>query len=104
MPYIIATSVYPTDKVKEVVEKYFEALQKFPLDENLETEVVPVASKTTKKGVKTMSIGEVKEGKLEKALARAGSTVALFYDIVGFECTIDVYSTAEEGFAALGVS
>ena len=35
MPYIITTSIYPTDKAPQVAEKYLEAIKKYPPDENL---------------------------------------------------------------------
>jgi hypothetical protein len=104
MPYLIATSVYPSDKATEVAEKYLEAIQKYPPDENLGTPVVPVAAKTTKQGLKVMGITEVKAGKLEEVLDRARNMMTMFNDIVGFESTLDVYMTLAEGLGSLGMS
>ena len=104
MPYIINTSVYPSDKAKEVAERYIEVIGKYPPDENTGTPVVPVAAKTTNQGLKVMTITEVKTGKLEDALNRAVNAMAMFNDIEGFEYTIDIYMTLSEGMATLGMS
>ena len=67
MPYLIVTSLYPSDKVTEVTKKYLEAINKFPPDNNLATELVPAAVKGTHQGIQVMGISEVKKGKLEEA-------------------------------------
>ena len=41
MPYIITTSLYPSDKVQEVGKRYLEALSKYPPNENLATPTCP---------------------------------------------------------------
>lgn len=104
MPYLITTSIYPTDKATEVAEKYFEIMQKYPVDENVAIPVVPVAAKTTKQGLQVMVISEVKAGKLEEALDRAVNAMAMLNDVVGLEYTVDVYMTLAEGLATLGMS
>ena len=104
MPYIIATSIYPTAKAKAVAEKYFEAFQKYPADENLSTTVVPAAVKTTKEGINVFIVGEIKQGKFEEAFKLASNRLAMFNDIEGFESSLDVYMTLEEGLATLGMS
>ena len=104
MPYLISTSVYPSDKATEVAEKYLEAIQKYPPDENLGTPVVPVAAKATKQGLKVIAITEVKAGKLEEVIDRSVNALTMFNDIVGFEYTLDVYMTLAEGLGSLGMS
>ena len=37
MPYLIVTSLYPSDKATEVAKKYLEAISKYPPNENLAT-------------------------------------------------------------------
>ena len=104
MPYLMTTSIYPTDKAKQVGEKYMEMLAKYPPDENLTKELVPAAVKTTHDGVKVMLIAETKEGKLEEAYNRTANQMVVFIDIVGFEYTIDVYMKVEEALATIGMS
>jgi hypothetical protein len=104
MAYIVSTSIYPTAKAKAVAKKYFEALQKYPVDENLSTTVLPAAVKTTKEGVNVFTVGEIKQGKLEEALKLAANRLAMFNDIDGFESSLDIYFNLEEGLATLGMS
>ena len=35
MPYLINTSIYPSEKAPEVTKKFFEVLKKYPPDKNL---------------------------------------------------------------------
>ncbi len=51
MPYLITTSLYPSDKAPEVAKMYLEAIRKYPPDENLATQVVPAAVKATHQGI-----------------------------------------------------
>ena len=103
MPYLIMTSRYPSDKVPAVVERYLEILAKYPHDESLSEEVVPVAVKSTHEGIKSFSISDVKEGKLDAAYARAVNSMAMFQSVEGFEYTIEVYSKVDEARATIGM-
>ena len=104
MPYIVVTSWYPSHKALEVAPKYLEAMQAVPDDENLYSSVVPVAVTTTKDGFKTTSISEVKPGKLEEALELGQKRLVMFWEIEGFEYSIEVQSTAAEALARIGMS
>ena len=104
MPYIISTSLYPSHKASEVAEKYLEAIQKYPPDENLANPVVPAAVKTTGQGIKVIGISEVKEGKLEESLTRIGNMMVMFQSIAGFESSIDIYYTVTEALTMIGMS
>ncbi len=104
MPYLITTSKYPTDKAGEVAEQYLEALKKYPIDDNLETELVPAAVKSTHQGLKITAISEVKEGKLEEAYTQKVKFMVLFQPIQGFEYSIDVNLTVVEALGVLGIS
>jgi hypothetical protein len=104
MPYIITTTWYPSDKTTDAANRYFEMLEKFPPDDSLGEQVVPVAVTTTKKGIKTMGITEAKEGKLEEALTRGRNSMVMFHNIEGFEYTIEVYSTISEALTLIGMS
>jgi len=104
MPYIITTSLYPSDKTSEVAERYLEAITKYPPDENLATEVVPAAVKSTHEGISVMIIAEVKEGKLEEALTRTINMMVMFQSIPGFEYTSNIHYKVEEAMALIGMS
>ena len=103
MPYLVTTSIYPSDKATEVAERYFEALQKYPIDEDQVKELVPAAVKATNQGLKVMGVLEVKEGKLDGALTRLASFMSMFQTIPGFEYTIDTNFKVEEALGILGM-
>ena len=103
MPYLVTTSTYPSDLATAVAERYFEALQKYPVDENQVKELVPAAVKSTNQGLKVMGVWEVKEGKLEGALKRLTDFMVMFQTIPGFEYTIDTNWSVEEALGMLGM-
>jgi hypothetical protein len=104
MPYLITTSLYPSDKAAEAGKRYLEALNKYPPDGNLGAQVIPAAVKATPQGIRVIGISEVKEGKLEEAYTRTVSMMAMFHSIVGFEYTVDIYLKAEEALPLIGMS
>jgi hypothetical protein len=104
IPYIITTSLYPSHKVTEVAKRYLEAIKKYPPDENLATEVVPAAVKSTHKGIKVLGITEVRKGKLEEAYDRTVGMMSMFFDIQGFEYKTQVYFKVEEAMKFIGMS
>lgn len=103
MAYLVTTSLYPSDKAMEVAERYLEMLKEYPPDEALGTQVVPAASKTTHQGVKVLGVTEVKQGQLEAAMERVQNALAMFLNIPGFEYSIDIYATAAEAMATIGM-
>ena len=104
MPYIVTTAKYPSNKAAEVVERFFEMLREYPQNENLGDQVVQSAATATNEGIKSLSVMEVKDGKLEEALARSAKMMAMFNEIVGFEYSLDVWQTVEEALASIGAS
>ncbi|MFX1373300.1 MAG: hypothetical protein ACFFCE_15715 [Promethearchaeota archaeon] len=104
MTYIFVYSWYPSHKTEEVVKVYLEMLKKFPVDESLVEEIIPSAVKTGCEGIKTLGVNKVMEGKLEDALTRARTQMAMFLSIEGFEYSIEVWATVEEGLAVIGKS
>ena len=103
MPYGVAKSWYPTHLASEVAKRYLEAIKKYPPDDSISTPLIPVAVKTTKKGIETMAIIEIKKGKLEEAFIRAGNMMAMFNDIEGFEYSIERWATLSEALVTIGM-
>jgi hypothetical protein len=103
MPYLITTSLYPSEKAPEVATRYLEALTKYPPDESLGTETVPVAVKSTHQGIKGISISDVQKGKLDAAYTRAVNMMVMFQSIAGFVYTVEVYLKIEEAMSAIGM-
>lgn len=104
MPYLMTTSYYPPDKANEVAEKYLEAIQKYPPDENLGVDLIPAAVKATEKGIRVIGVVEVKKGKLEDALSRNVKFMSIFMGVNGYTYTTDINLTIDEALAVVGVS
>ena len=103
MPYLIVTSLYPSDKAPEVAKKYIEAISKYPPNENLAMEVVH-AIKGTHQGIQSIAVSDVKKGKLEEAFNRLVSMMVMFHSIQGFEYKVDIYLKVEEAMGVIGMS
>jgi hypothetical protein len=103
MPYIIFSSLYPSDKVQEVGKRYLEAITKYPPNEKLATPLVPVAVKGTHQGIQVMGISEVKKGKLEEAYMYSVNMMSMFHNIPGFEYKVDIHLNLEEAMGVIGM-
>jgi hypothetical protein len=103
MPYIITTTLYPSDKVTDVAKMYLEAIKKYPPDESLGTTIVPAAVIATLQGIKVITIIEVKKGKLEDAQTRMANIMAMFHSIQGYEYSIETYLKVEEAMGLIGM-
>lgn len=104
MPYIFVYCWYPSHKVSEVVKVYLEMLKKYPEDESLGENLIPAAVNTGCEGIKSLAVTKVKEGKLEEALTRTGTQMAMFQSVEGFEYSIETWSLVEEAMAMIGKS
>ena len=103
MPYIISHCWYPPSKADEVGKKHLEVLKKYPPDESLQKDVVPVAVSATKDGLEALIIAEVERAKLGDASNRAVNMMAEFRNIEGFNYEIKAWSTAEEALERIGL-
>jgi hypothetical protein len=103
MPYLVTQMTYPTHKIDEVVKTTMEMMKKYPPDENL-MEILVMCSTRTENGIKFIGIGNVKEGKFEKAFELENNQVAMFYHIEGVETKTEIWSSMDESFAIVGKS
>jgi len=96
---------YPNHLVREVVQKALEAMQKnlFPDDESIQETLVLSAWRTTEDGFRALSVTRVKEGKLEVALKMVNKELVYYSDIEGYEASVEVWGTWQEGFESLGM-
>jgi hypothetical protein len=104
IPYLFLFTKWPSDKAAEVVKKAIEGVNKFPRDESAWDDLTPGnAIKATGDGVETISVLNVKKGRLEEAYFHT-QKVANFYAtaIQGFEYRIEVWSNAEEAYGSIG--
>ena len=104
MPYLITFTNWPSDKTPEVVKKAIESNKKFTEDESLGEDLIPGnAIKSTKEGAKTITVLNVRKGKLEEAYFRAQAVGNFFaMSIEGFEYTIEVWASVEEAYSSIG--
>ena len=103
MPYIIARCWYANHLADEVAKKYLETMEKYPPDESLSKTIVPAAVSSTRKGLQTITIGEVNRQKLGEALERDSLFMAEFRNINGFRFEIRPWSTLEEAMKQIGM-
>ncbi len=96
MVYVIIKCFYPSHKAEEVTKIYMEMIQKYPPDKSLTERVVPAAGRATEKGLETMSIQKLKEGKFDEVAKRTMASMAMFHIIEGFEYSVEIWSTLEE--------
>jgi hypothetical protein len=68
-------------KADEAGKKYIEVMEKYPLDEGLGKEIVPVAVTSCKDGLEALTILEVERQKVGDALERQKSFMIKFYDL-----------------------
>jgi len=73
-----------------------EAIQKYPPDPSLAEQVVPVAGRATEKGIETMGIQKLKEGKFDEVAKRVMASMAMYHKIEGFEYSVEIWATLEE--------
>jgi hypothetical protein len=101
MPYIFTTSSYPTDLRDEAVEAYFKMLKEMPFDKSLGKETIQVAVTTNPRGIESLSIMNVKEGKLTEAYLWTYRRMSYFQLIKGFEYKIRVWTTIVEALETI---
>ena len=102
MPYIIVHTWYPPDRVDDVVNAYMQAMEKVPTDESITTPLVDAAVTSTKNGIETITISEVKPQKLEEAMERTNQRMVMFHSVPDYRYEIKMWSTIEEALTSVG--
>ena len=100
MVYVVIKMFYPSHKAEEVLQVYQEMSKKYPPDLSLAEYVVPVAGRATEKGLESMSIYKLKEGKFDEIAKRIMSVMEMFHKVEGFEYSVEIWSTLEESLAS----
>jgi len=101
MPYIITRSKYPANKANEVLKKYLEVIEKYPPDDSLGEQVVPVASNISFDGLESIAVTKVEIPMLGEAMERVKNSLIEYRDIEGFYADISIWSTTEEAIARM---
>ncbi|MHA1508659.1 MAG: hypothetical protein ACTSO6_08155 [Promethearchaeota archaeon] len=103
MVYIFSTVWFPPTKGEEVGKKFLEIAKKFPPDKSLGKTVFPGALMRTESGIKSISMFEVKEGKLEAALERVNKVLAAYSEIEGVNSTLVTMASLAEALELVGL-
>jgi len=103
MTYIVVTAWFPLDKGGESAEKYVESRKQFPPDRSLFKEVLQGMVKVKRRMIKSISVLEVKEGKLDETLKWEQNSMILFHDIPGYAYKIEVFFSFAEAFNMIGM-
>ena len=104
MPHIMVTSWWPMGPAKsaEIAKKAYEIAKKFPADESIMIDLAQ-GFLGSKMGVKSVAIVNVKEGKLEEAVARVLEIYGLYTEVEGFTYKAEIMVTVEEAWASVGM-
>jgi len=100
---VLTTTYFPVNKSAEVGKKYLKVLKKFPIDKSLEKLILPTAVRTTKKGIKAISIVEVKDGKFKAYMKRFYQDILEYFEIEGYKVDFEVFMSAAESLALIGL-
>ena len=101
MPYVVVRTLWPFSKREELIKKVIEAMKKYPEDNSIAEQKVS-ATKSTLEGINTMTIWEVKKGKLEEGLERIGNALAIYAEIEGFTYHYEIWLTQIEAYSKIG--
>ena len=102
MPYFVVKARFPRTKGNEVAKIFIEERKKYPFDRSLGKEAV-MAIQSDDKGVLTIGVMEVKEGKLEELLARENNISMMYLDIEGYSRWVETWMTVVEALGLLGL-
>ncbi len=95
--YIMITATLPSHKFATAVEKFTDAVKKYPLEGDGGVTIAHVATRN-QKGFKTIAIIQPPEGKLEELYAHSTERLMRFNDIEGYECTVEICTKIEIPF------
>ncbi|MFX1406779.1 MAG: hypothetical protein ACFFBW_07485 [Promethearchaeota archaeon] len=103
MVILISTTKFPLSKAKAVAERYIEVSKKYPPDKSLEKHILRMAARIRGDEVESITVSEVKEGKLAEVLKRGIEQQLLYSDIEGMKFKVDTYFSGTEALAMVGL-
>ena len=103
MVMIVTTTWFPTGKSSEVGKIYLEVLKQFPPDKTISKAIVRVGVRTTKEGMKSFSIHEIKEGKLKEFMDIYYKQILMFSEIEGYRSEMELYMSGAEALPLIGL-
>ena len=102
MVYIIIESLIPHDKAAESGKKWLELTKKYPPDRSISKQIM-VAIRPSSKGMISLGVWEVKDGREKEALVRMNESMLMFTEIPGYKYSIKTFLTSFEAMGILGL-
>ena len=102
MVYYVVTNWFPGSSADEVAKVYLEERKKYPRDKSL-LKVVAECIRSDERGIKTMGVSEVKEGRLQEALNRQQEILTMYRNIAGYTSTLEVWWNPAEALGMIGM-
>ncbi len=104
MPYLFTYSIFPADQAENISKAYLKVIkEERAAMRPLAKEIIPNAVKATEEGMSTISVYDVKEGKLEECLALQQKQLLVYHDIPGFRYRMEVRFKVVEALEMLGM-
>ena len=102
MVYMVVINWFPGSSADEVAKVYLEERKKYSRDKSLQ-KVVAECIRSDEKGLKTMGIAEVKEGRLQEALKRQQEILTMYRHIEGYTSKLEVWWNPTEALGMIGM-
>jgi len=104
MPYVFTYSFVPVHKINKTAELYLKEMKDArSATRPLAKEIIPNAAKATMEGLETISVHDVKEGKLEEFLKTQQKLMVAYHVIEGFKYKIEVRFKVTEALEMVGM-
>ena len=104
MPYVFTYSLVPAHKIQKSAELYLEEMKDArSATRPLAKEIIPNAVKATIDGIETISVYDIKEGKLEEFLKTQQKLMVAYHAIEGFKYNFEVRFKVTEALEMVGM-
>ena len=104
MVMVVTTGWWPHSVSADIGKAYIEVMKKYPADRNLYKQAVTACVKATQDGFKSLTVDEVKEGKLKETLDLVYRRLLMFGDLVKeLKYEISVYMSGAEAMPMVGL-
>ncbi len=104
MPYVFITSIFPPHTAEQLAKIFVDTLKDIRSKlRGMGKEIIPNAIKSTPQGIESISVWDIKEGKLEEFLSTEAQSMTNYHKIEGFRYTINVRFKAIEALEMIGL-
>jgi hypothetical protein len=104
MPYVLTFANFPLDQAEEVAKIYIKTAKEYRSSHReLAKEIVPNAIKAIDEGIDSISVYDVKQGKLEEFLFLEQKNLVNYHTIPGYKYHIEVRFKVTEALELVGM-